>query len=51
MAETATKLPTKPEAKESEDEWRPLTTLRREIDRLFDDLHLGAASSARPHLV
>ena len=44
MAEAATKLPTKPEAKESEragGEWRPLATLRHEIDRLFDDFRLG----------
>jgi HSP20 family protein len=37
MAEAATKLPTKPQEKESEREWRPLATMRREIDRLFDD--------------
>jgi len=48
MAETATKLPTMPEAKESEREWRPLATLRRQIDRLFDDLHLGGSGSGRP---
>ena len=44
MAEAATKLPTKPQAKESEraaGERRPLANLRREIDRLFDDFHLG----------
>ena len=40
MAEAATKLPTKPQEKESEREWRPLATLRREIDRLFDDFHM-----------
>jgi len=38
MAEPATKLPTKSEEKASEQEWRPLATLRHEIDRLFDDL-------------
>ena len=37
MAEAATKLPTKSEEKASEQEWRPLATLRHEIDRLFDD--------------
>jgi HSP20 family protein len=44
MAEAATKLPTKPEAKEAEragGERRPLANLRREIDRLFEDFHLG----------
>jgi HSP20 family protein len=47
MAEAATKLPTRPQEKESEREWRPLTTLRREIDRLFDDFHMWPRPSAR----
>lgn len=45
MVEPVTKMPMKPTTKESEQapgEWRPLTSLRREIDRLFDDVHLGA---------
>jgi HSP20 family protein len=41
MAETATKLPIKTETKETKSfapqTWRPFETLRREIDRLFDD--------------
>ena len=44
MAEPVTKLPVKTEEKETErvpGEWRPLANLRREIDRLFDDLHWG----------
>ena len=44
MVESATKMPVKSAAKETErapGEWRPLANLRREIDRLFDDLHLG----------
>lgn len=42
MAEAATKLPVKTEAKESErppSDWRPFDSLRREIDRLFEDFH------------
>ena len=41
MAEAVTKMPVKSAAKESElagGEWSPLASLRREIDRLFDDL-------------
>ncbi|MGO8842954.1 MAG: Hsp20/alpha crystallin family protein [Methyloceanibacter sp.] len=44
MTEEATKMPVKVEGKETERapaEWRPLANLRREIDRLFDDFHLG----------
>ncbi len=44
MAEAATKMPVRTEAKESErvpGEWRPLANLRREIDHLFDDFHWG----------
>ena len=42
MAEAATKVPVKGEPKKAEQttalrEWRPFETLRREIDRLFDD--------------
>jgi len=40
MAE-ASKAPGKPEEATSEREWRPLATLRQEIDRLFDNFHLG----------
>jgi len=44
MAEAPSNIPAKPEQKESAramGEWRPLASLRREIDRLFDDFHLG----------
>jgi len=40
MAETATKLPVKPgksTAPAAERDWTPFESLRREIDRLFDD--------------
>jgi len=41
MAETATKLPVKSEKAEGRaaelQAWRPLETLRREVDRLFED--------------
>lgn len=43
MAEPVTKLPVQTEGPESSSEWRPLTTLRREIDRLFDDFGFGSA--------
>jgi HSP20 family protein len=42
MAEPVTKLPLKTEAKESArpvSEWRPFESLRRDIDRLFEDFH------------
>lgn len=42
MAETATKLTVKNESKPAtgkNEAWLPLTNLRREIDRLFDDFH------------
>jgi HSP20 family protein len=48
MAETATKLPIKTETKEAApaptptQEWQPLETLRREIDRVFDNFHRGS---------
>jgi HSP20 family protein len=48
MAETATKLPIKTEKEEAAPsttvarDWQPLETLRREIDRVFDNFHRGA---------
>ncbi len=47
MAEAATKLPIKTEKKEAErsaapGEWRPFESLRREVDRLFDDFQPGS---------
>lgn len=45
MTETASKLPVKTEQKTSAagvDIWSPLKSLRREIDRLFDDFHPAA---------
>jgi len=47
MAEAATKLPVKTEEKKSEEKttalqaWRPFETLRREVDRLFEDFDRG----------
>ena len=46
MAEAKTKLPVKDEGKQAEQasalrEWRPFETLRREIDRVFDDFGGG----------
>lgn len=47
MAETPSNVPTKPEeagsavAAPQTGEWHPLSNLRREIDRLFDDFNLG----------
>ena len=46
MAEAKTKLPVKGEGKQAEQasalrEWRPSETLRREIDRVFDDFGGG----------
>lgn len=50
MAEAATKLPVKTEEKKTEQkpgrsselqEWRPFESVRREIDRLFDDFGQG----------
>ncbi len=44
MAEPVTKLPIEKESPEpGAGEWRPLTNLRREIDRLFDDFGFGSA--------
>jgi len=51
MAEAVTKLPVKSEAKESERtpaDWRPFDSLRREVDRLFDDFHWRLPFSRRP---
>ena len=46
MAETATKLPIKTEKKETAPaaagDWQPLESLRREIDRVFENFHRGA---------
>ena len=44
MAEETTKLPGKAEEKENSRpaEWRPLESLRRELDRLFDDFGVGS---------
>jgi len=43
MAEAATKLPVKNEEKKTvRTEVQPFTSLRREIDRLFDDFGLGS---------
>lgn len=45
MSDTATKLPVQTAAKEPRPvpprEWRPFETLRREIDRLFDEVDRG----------
>ena len=48
MAEAATKLPVRTEEKKTPArpaepaEWRPFESLRREIDRLFDDFQVGS---------
>ena len=44
MAEGTTKFPGKAEVKENSRpaEWRPLESLRRELDRLFDDFGVGS---------
>jgi HSP20 family protein len=47
MAEAATRLPVKTEEKRTEEKatalqaWRPFETLRREVDRLFEDFDRG----------
>jgi len=46
MAETVTKMPVKTEEKSTEplpapQGWHPIETLRREVDRLFEDFHGG----------
>jgi HSP20 family protein len=46
MAETATKLPVgKEEKTDRPAEWRPFESLRREVDRLFEDFQLGSWAS------
>jgi hypothetical protein len=44
MAEETTKFPGKADEKENSRpaEWRPLESLRRELDRLFDDFGVGS---------
>ena len=42
MAETATKMPVKSRENGPGQGERPLTHLRQEIDRLFDDFHWGS---------
>src|SRR5271165_4247308 len=44
MAEAATKFPVKTEEKKvgRPTEWRPFESLRREVDRLFDDFGVGS---------
>jgi HSP20 family protein len=43
MTETATKLPAgKEEKADRPAEWRPFESLRREVDRLFEDFQLGS---------
>ena len=44
MAETATKLPVGKEESGTDRpaEWRPFDSLRREVDRLFEDFQLGS---------
>ena len=43
MAEPASKFPVKIESKSDRPaEWRPFESLRREMDRLFDDFQLGS---------
>jgi HSP20 family protein len=51
MAEAATKLPIKTEMEQTERrpvEWRPFDSLRREIDRLFEDFSWRQPFSRRP---
>jgi HSP20 family molecular chaperone IbpA len=44
MAEAATKMPVRNEGKTADrpTEWRPFESLRREVDRLFEDFQLGS---------
>jgi HSP20 family protein len=44
MAEAATKFPVKTEEKKIDrpTEWRPFESLRREVDRLFQDFQMGS---------
>ena len=51
MAEAATKLSIKTEAKQTDRppaDWRPFDSLRREVDRLFEDFNWRAPFSRRP---
>jgi HSP20 family protein len=47
MAEAATKLPVKNENRTARTELQPFTSLRREIDRLFDDFGFGSLRMPR----
>jgi HSP20 family protein len=50
MAEPVTKLPTRQESETAErglSEWAPLASLRREIDRLFEDFGFGGRMFGR----
>jgi HSP20 family protein len=44
MAEAATKLPVNTQEKKADrpTEWRPFESLRREVDRLFEDFQVGS---------
>jgi hypothetical protein len=44
MAEAATKMPVRKEGKPADrpTEWRPFESLRREVDRLFEDFQPGS---------
>jgi HSP20 family protein len=44
MPEAATKLPVRTEEKKTDrpTEWRPFESLRREVERLFDDFQVGS---------
>ncbi|HUZ31527.1 MAG TPA: Hsp20/alpha crystallin family protein [Xanthobacteraceae bacterium] len=46
MTETITKLPVKNEGGDAATprQWHPFESLRREVDRLFDDFHFGSRS-------
>jgi HSP20 family protein len=51
MAEAATKLPTKAETKHTDRtsaDWRPFDSLRREVDRLFEDFNWRLPFGRRP---
>ena len=54
MAEAATKLPVRTEEKKTDrpTEWRPFESLRREVERLFDDFQVGIVAVAiRSHRI
>ena len=44
MAETASRMPIRNEGKGADRpaEWRPFESLRREVDRLFEDFQVGS---------